>query len=269
MRIALAQFTAGTVPARNLQLVLEQISAAAAAGAQLVVFPEAMICSFARPRAEAAEPLDGPWASAVRAAARDADITVITGTFTPGSGSKVRNTLLVTGPGIEAHYDKLHLFDAYGYRESDQIEPGDQVVTVQLDGVTVGLATCYDIRFPELFKELAAQGAELIVVPASWAPGEGKVDQWRALAIARALDSTSLIVAAGQALPVTDDAADPGSRKPTGVGHSLVVGPLGEVLLELGERPELAILDVDPGEVAIARASLPVLTNSRFSSALR
>jgi len=268
MRIALAQFTADTVPARNLQLVLEQIPAAAAAGAQLVVFPEAMICSFARPRAEAAEPLDGPWASAVRAAAKDAGITVIIGTFTPGTGSKVRNTLLVTGPGIEAHYDKIHLFDAYGYRESDQIEPGDQVVTVAIGGVTVGVATCYDIRFPELFKVLAAQGAELIVVPASWAPGQGKVDQWRALAIARALDTTSLVVAVGQALPAADDSGA-GVRKPTGVGHSIVAGPLGERLLELGEEPELRVIDLDLEAVARAREALPVLANSRFGTQWR
>lgn len=268
MRVALAQFTATTDPAENLQLVREQIALAAAVDAQLVVFPEAMICSFARPRADAAEPLHGPWASAVRAVAGDAGVTVIVGTFTPGSGSKVRNTLLITGPGIEAHYDKIHLFDAYGYRESDQIEPGREVVTVAIGGVTVGLATCYDIRFPELFKMLADQGADVIVVPASWAPGEGKVEQWRALAIARALDSTSLVVAVGQALPAPADAED-GAPKPTGVGHSIVTGPLGQLLLELGDEPELAIVDLDLGSVARARAALPVLANSRFSSAWR
>lgn len=269
MRIALAQFTAGIDPAANLEVVLEQIGRAAASGAQLVVFPEAMSCSFARARIEAAEPLDGPWANAVRQTAADAGVTVIVGLFTPGRKGRVRNTLLVTGPGVEAHYDKLHLFDAYGFLESEQIEPGDAVVTVDVQGVACGLTTCYDIRFPELYRQLATAGAELIVVPASWAPGERKVEQWRALAVARALDSTCLVVAVDQAAPPAEPDADPGRRKPTGVGHSLVVGPLGEVLLELDAEPRLAVIDVDVDAVRAARIALPVLANSRFRSTLK
>ena len=268
MRIALAQFAATTDPAQNLAVVLEQIGRATAAGASVIVFPEAMICSFARPRIDAAEPLDGPWASAVRAAAATAGITVIVGTFTLGSSGRVRNTLLVTGPGIEASYDKLHLFDALGYRESDQIEPGDELVVCDLDGVRLGLATCYDVRFPEQFKALAQLGAEVIVVPSSWAPGERKVEQWRTLVTARALDSTSIVVGLGQALPPADGSSEPGARKPTGVGHSIVAGPLGEVLLELGPDPELAVIDLDPAVVAAARVALPVLTTSRFTNSL-
>lgn len=268
MRIALAQFTAGTDPAANLQLVLEQIGRAAARGAELVVFPEAMSCSFARARIEAAEPLDGPWANAVRQAAADAGATVIVGMFTPGRDGRVRNTLLIIGPDVEAHYDKLHLFDAYGYLESEQIEPGDAVVTVTIAGVVVGLTTCYDIRFPELYKRLAADGAELIVVPASWAPGERKVEQWRALAVARALDATCFVVAVDQAEPPADPDAEPGSRRPTGVGHSLVVDPLGEILLELDSEPRLATIELDLDAVHAARAALPVLANSRFRSKL-
>lgn len=268
MRIALAQFTAGTDPAANLVLVLEQIGRAADSGAELVVFPEAMSCSFARPRVEAAEPLDGPWANAVRQAAVDAGVTVAVGLFTPGRDGRVRNTLLVTGPDAEAHYDKLHLFDAYGFAESAQIEPGDAVVTVTVDGVVFGLTTCYDIRFPELYKQLAAAGAEVIVVPASWAPGERKVEQWRALAVARALDATCFVVAVDQALPPADPDADPARRKPTGVGHSLVVGPLGEILVELGPEPRLELIDLDVEAVRAARTILPVLANSRFTSTL-
>ncbi len=268
MRIALAQFTAGTEPAANLELVLAQIGRAAASGAQLVVFPEAMSCSFARARIEAAEALDGPWANAVRQAAADAGVTVIVGIFTPGGNGKVRNTLLVTGPDLDAHYDKLHLFDAYGYLESEQIEPGDAVVTVSIAGVVCGLSTCYDIRFPELYKQLAAAGAELIVVPASWAPGERKVEQWRSLAVARALDSTSFVVAVDQAEPPSDPDAETGGRRPTGVGHSLVVDPLGEILLELDAEPRLVTIDLDLDVVRAARTALPVLANSRFTSEL-
>lgn len=268
MRVALAQFTASTDPAENLALVRTQIEAAADATAELVVFPEAMSCSFARPRIEAAEPLDGPWASGVRQAAADAGVTVIVGLFTPGTAGRARNTLLVTGPSVEEHYEKLHLFDAYGYRESEQVEAGNRLVTVPVGGVTVGLATCYDIRFPDQFIALARAGAEVIVVPSSWAPGARKLEQWRALAIARALDSTSIVVAVDQAQPSDEAMQAAGPRRPTGIGHSMVVGPLGEVLLELDTGPQLAALDVDVSTVAQAREHLPVLANARFVSRL-
>jgi len=268
MRIALAQFTASTDLADNLQVVLGQLAHAADAGARLVVFPEAMICSFARPRVEAAEPLNGPWATAVRQAASACGVTVVVGMFTPGTGGKVRNTLLVTGPGVEDHYDKLHLFDAYGFRESEQMEPGHELVVVDIEGIRFGLATCYDIRFPELFTSLGNAGAEVILVPSSWAPGERKVEQWRSLAIARALDSTCFVVAVDQAEPPPDPAGEGQVRQPTGVGHSIVAGPLGEVLLELGAEPQLALVDLDPAAVAAARETLPVLANSRFTSTI-
>jgi len=268
MLIALAQFTASTDPAQNLEVVLEQVAHAARAGARLVVFPEAMICSFARPRADAAEPLDGPWSSAVRQAASTAGVTVVVGTFTPGGGGKVRNTLLVTGPGVEAHYDKVHLFDAYGFRESEQIEAGHELVLVDIEGIRFGLATCYDIRFPELFTSLGQAGAEVILVPSSWAPGERKVEQWRSLAIARALDSTCFVVAVDQAEPAADPDSEGQTRKPTGVGHSIVAGPMGELLVELGSGPQLAFVDLDPAAVAAAREALPVLANSRFTRAI-
>lgn len=269
MRIALAQFTATTDPADNLALVQRQIATAGHAGVRLVVFPEAMSCSFARPRIEAAEPLDGPWANGVRAAAAAAGVSVVVGLFTPGTGGRVRNTLLVTGGGVEAFYDKLHLFDAYGYAESDQVEPGERLVTVDIDGVRFGLATCYDVRFPAQFAALADAGAEVMLVPASWAPGERKVEQWRTLVTARALDTTSLVVAVGQALPVDDTDADPAARKPTGVGHSIVAGPLGEVLVELGPEPELRVVELDVASVSRARGVLPVLGNARFTSSLK
>lgn len=264
MRIALAQVVATTDPAANLGQVWATAANARHEGAELIVFPEAMMCSFARPRAEAAEPFDGPWANAVRALAADLGVVIVVGMFTTTGGPKVRNTLLVTGPGVEARYDKLHLFDAYGYAESDQIEAGEHLVTVPLGAVTLGLTTCYDVRFPALYQELARAGASVLLVPASWAPGPGKVHQWRTLVTARALDCTGWIVAVGQAEP-----DDPGTgRKPTGVGHSMVVDPWGNVVVELGPEPEVRVVDIDTAEVARARERLPVLENARFTSRL-
>ncbi len=258
MRIALAQLTSTVDPAQNLDLVREHTARAAAAGASVIVFPEAMMCSFARASSEVAEPWDGPWASGVRELASASGITVIAGMFTTADTGRVHNTLLVTGPGIETRYDKIHLFDALGYRESKRIAPGAEPVVVEISGVKVGLAICYDIRFPALFTQLARLGAEVIVVPASWAPGPNKVHQWRTLAIARAMDSTCFVVACGQARP-----EGPEDSRPTGVGHSLIVDPTGTVLLELEDGPELALIDLDPAAVAEAREALPVLRNAR------
>ncbi len=257
MRIALAQFAASTDPAANLTRVRELAAEAAARGAELVVFPEAAMCSFARPRADAAEPFDGPWANGVRAIATELGLTIVAGMFTTTDGPRVRNTLLVTG-AVEARYDKLHLFDALGYAESRQIEAGTQPVTITLAGHPIGLATCYDVRFPALFTHLAAGGAELIVLPASWAPGEAKLHQWRTLVTARAMDSTCFVVAVDQSVPPV--AAD--ERTPTGIGHSLVVDPTGAVLLELGEADEVAVVDLDLGSVAGVRERLPVLQHA-------
>jgi len=259
MRIALAQCNSTTDPHANLEMVRDHVARAAAAGAEVVVFPEATMCSFARPRLEAAQPLDGAWATEVRTLASAAGVLVVVGMFTSTGSQRVRNTLLATGRGVEAHYDKIHLFDALGYAESDQIEAGDTAVVVELGTSRIGLATCYDIRFPSLFTHLASQGAEVILVPASWAPGPGKVAQWRTLAIARAMDSTSFVVAVDQAEPPPVG----GSRQPTGVGHSMVVDPFGTVLLELDTEPELAMVDLDLADAAVARERLPVLRHAR------
>ncbi|MGB6762652.1 carbon-nitrogen hydrolase family protein, partial [Mycobacterium sp.] len=205
MRIAVAQILSGTNPADNLQLVRDYTGRAADAGATLVVFPEATMCRFGVPLAPIAEPVDGPWADGVRRIAADANITVIVGMFTPADDGRVANTLLAAGPGSpnqpDTHYDKIHLYDAFGFTESRTVAPGRGPVVITVDGVGVGLSTCYDIRFPELFTTLARRGAQLITVSASWASGRGKLEQWTLLARARALDSTSYIVAAGQADP--------------------------------------------------------------------
>jgi predicted amidohydrolase len=258
MRIALAQFAASTDPAANLARVADFAEQASAQGAELVVFPEATMCSFARPRADAAEPFDGPWATSVRALAARLGITIVVGMFTTTGTPRVRNTLLVTGT-VEARYDKLHLFDALGYAESRQIEAGDRAVTIELSGHTIGLATCYDVRFPTLFTHLAGLGAALILLPSSWAPGDAKLHQWRTLVTARAMDSTSFVVAVDQSLP----AASADGRTPTGIGHSLVVDPAGAVLLELGEADGLAVVDLDLTSVAATRERLPVLRHAR------
>lgn len=276
MRIALAQILSGTDPAANLELVRDYAHRAADAGAQLVVFPEATMCRFGVPLRPVAEPVDGPWAGGVRRIATDAGITVIAGMFAPADDSadgRVTNTLIAAGPGTpnepDSHYDKIHLYDAFGFTESRTVAPGHDPVVITVDGVRVGLTVCYDIRFPALYTELARRGAQLIVVCASWGSGPGKLDQWTLLARARALDSMSYVAAAGQAdqsSTLTGQGSAPtgqgsGPGAPTGVGGSLVVSPLGEVLASAGDQPQLVIADIDVGKVARARDSIAVLRN--------
>jgi deaminated glutathione amidase len=112
-------------------------------------------------------------------------VVVIAGLFEPAPGGRVHNTLLATGPGIDASYRKIHLYDAFGSRESDLVAPGKELVTITVQIVTIGLATCYDLRFADQFTALGRAGAELIVVPASWGAGPGKEEQWDLLTRAR------------------------------------------------------------------------------------
>ncbi|MFT3876670.1 MAG: carbon-nitrogen hydrolase family protein [Propioniciclava sp.] len=272
MRIAVSQVVSGVAPGGNLDLIRDCTRRAKDAGAELVVFPEATMASFATRSAEVAEPLDGEWANGVLTVARELEMTIVAGMFTPareaaGGRPRARNTLLVAdASGVVAHYDKMHLFEAWGFEESRHIEAGDRPVTFTCGGITFGLATCYEVRFPELFKYLALAGAQVVLVAASWMRGERKIDQWRALTVARALDSTCYIVAAGQGDPATVGlTVKPDS--PTGVGHSVVVSPLGDILAEADAAPALLIADLDPAVVADARARLPVLATSRFTIA--
>jgi deaminated glutathione amidase len=272
MRIALAQILSGTEPAANLGLVREYTDRAADAGAKLVVFPEATMCRFGVPLGPIAEPVDGPWADGVRRIATEAGITVIVGMFTPSGDGRVRNTLIAAGPGTpnqpDAHYHKIHLYDAFGFTESRTVAPGHEPVVISVDDLGVGLSICYDIRFPALYTELARRGAELIVVCASWGSGPGKLEQWTLLARARALDSMSYVAAAGQADPGSGLTSSSGA--PTGVGGSLVASPLGEVVSSAGADPQLVVADIDVASVATARETIGVLRNhSRFAQVNR
>lgn len=273
MQVALAQIISGRDLAANMSILEREARRAKAGGADMVVFPEATMRAFGNSLTDIAEPLDGPWASRVRSVASSLGIVVVAGMFTPGSpasadgsgrpaAGKVRNTLLATGPGVDTSYDKVHLFDAFGFLESDTVAPGTEPVTFDAGGLTFGLATCYDIRFPALFTANAARGADVNIVCASWASGPGKVEQWQLLARARALDSTTYVLACGQGDPATQG-VQVKAGAPTGVGHSAVISPMGEVLGGLDGAPGLLFADLDAAVVKGARQKLPVLANRR------
>ncbi|ALE74961.1 hydrolase [Pseudonocardia sp. EC080610-09] len=270
MRIALAQISSTRDPEENLAEIGPRVREAAGAGARIVVFPEAGMCCFGTALGPVAEPLDGPWASRVRGLAAAAGITVVVGMFTPSGDGRVRNTLLVTGAGVDTHYDKIHMFDAFGFAESDTVAPGTEPVTVDVpeadgpgtDPVRVGLSTCYDVRFPGLYQRLADAGATVQLVPASWGAGAGKREQWELLVRARALDTGSFVVACDQADPTTVGREH--GKAPTGIGYSLVAGPRGEIVHSLDAGPGVLVADVDPAVAAEVREQIPVLRNRRL-----
>ena len=251
----------------NQELALAKIREAAGNGARLIVLPEATAQNFRSGRLdEQAQTLEGPFATAIQTLAEELEVTVVAGMFCPADTverdgktiNRVTNMALIAGPGVLGGYDKIHTYDAFDYRESDTVLAGESLVAFDVDDLVVGVATCYDIRFPEQFKELASQGAQLIVVPTSWADGPGKLEQWRLLTAARALDSTSYIVAAGQSRPGGDaEAGNPSG--PTGIGHSTIVDPNGVRMAEAGYEDDILYAEIDPNEVAKTRRTLPVV----------
>jgi deaminated glutathione amidase len=263
LRVALAQILAGPDPQANLDLVAQAATEAQAGGAQLVVFPEATMRCFGLPLLEIAEPVDGPWGQRLAEIAERHSLVIIAGMFCPSADGRVRNTLRAVGPGVDAFYDKIHLFDAFGFVESETVAAGSEPLIISVGGVQVGLTTCYDVRFPGLYTLLADLGAQVICLAASWAAGPGKIDQWRLLTRARALDSTTYLVAAGQADP-DSVGAKRRSGAPTGIGHSAAVSPYGDLLAELGPAPGVLLVDCDIELIDRARATIPVLANRRF-----
>jgi deaminated glutathione amidase len=154
--------------------------------------------------------------------------------------------------GAVADYRKIHLYDSFGYRESDVLAAGKLTpVTFELAGFTVGVMTCYDLRFPELGRRLVDAGADVLVVPSAWVAGPRKVEHWTTLLRARAIENTVYVVGVGQ----------PGPRY---TGHSMVVDPLGDVVASTGDGPAVVRAELDPAAVLRARETNPSLANRRL-----
>jgi deaminated glutathione amidase len=261
MRVALCQLPVSSDPSVNLGRAQRALADAARAGAQLAVFPEGTQARFGSDLRAAAEPTDGPFCRGLSDAARDHGVAVVAGVFEPGPGRLVYNTAVMFDERgtLAAAYRKIHLFDALGQRESDQVAPGDEPVVAQLGGLRVGVMTCYDIRFPEHARALLARRADLIVVPAGWAAGLFKEEHWVTLIRARAIENTVWVAAADQ----VPDPAEPPTRAPTGSGRSMLVDPMGTVRLDLGPRRGIAVGEVDMDVTAEVRAVLPSLEHRR------
>jgi deaminated glutathione amidase len=255
LTVSLVQAAASLDPAENR--VALDVVADVAGSSDLVVFPEAFMRDFGESGADVAkfaEPLDGPFVTRLAELARAHGETLLAGMFeTSDDPERPYNTLvLVDGDGLRTSYRKIHLYDSFGYRESERLTAGAlEPVVAEVGGVKVGLMTCYDLRFPELARALVDQGAELLVVPSAWVAGPAKVHHWRTLVTARAIENTVYLAAAGQ----------PGPRY---TGHSMVVAPDGEVLVEAGEGACVVDARLERDVLDKIRATNPSLANRRM-----
>jgi predicted amidohydrolase len=249
MKVVLVQEASSLDPADNRRRLPEVVPS----GADLVVLPEAWQRYFGEPGSDLtpyAEPLDGPFVTEVERVARERDTTVVAGMFEQTDGLPF-NTVVVRG-GAHLDYRKIHMYDSFGYQESKVLAPGPvEPATFEVDGTTVGILTCYDLRFPELARRLVDAGAEVVLVPSAWVAGPRKVDHWTTLLRARAIENTVYVVGVGQPAPFSS-------------GHSMVVDPVGEVLVEGGDDAEVLTAEIDLTAVAQARRTNPSLANRRL-----
>ena len=266
LRAAVLQLSSTPDRARNLTRTLELVNEAAAAGAELILTPENTDQIAPRDvRLAAAEPLEGPFVSALRDRARRLGRWLLIGSFAEriAASARVHNTSVLIDPRgeVAAVYRKIHLFDAdlpdgTSQRESEAVEPGRDVVTADTPAGKLGLTVCYDLRFPELYRLLAARGATLFAVPSAFTEPTGRA-HWEVLLRARAIENLGYVLA-----PAQVGEHFPGRRS---YGHALVVDPWGRVLADAGEASDGFVLaTLDPAVVERSRAMLPALSHGRL-----
>jgi deaminated glutathione amidase len=252
IRVALVQVASSRVPEENR----ERLAALEVPEADLVVLPEVFQRDLGRPDDDLspdAEPLDGPFVETLTAKAREHGGTWVAGMIERSEDpARPYNTLVVVdAEGLRTSYRKIHLYDSFGFRESDRLVAGPRTpAVVEVAGLRLGLMTCYDLRFPELARELSRVGVDLLVAPSAWVAGPRKVAHWRTLVAARAIENVAYVAAVGQSAPRYS-------------GHSMLVDPRGEVLVEAGDDDAVLVGEVSAALVAEAREENPSLLNRR------
>lgn len=266
VRVAVVQLRSTDDIERNLVAASTGVVKAVEQGARFVALPE----NYGFLRREGlpypcAQDVDGEIVGCIRELARAHGVWILGGSFPeaiPGS-DRVHNCSVLISPqgSVAAIYRKMHLFDVElgrdggSFRESDAIAPGDAVVDVKTDFGRVGLSICYDLRFPELYRELALRGACFVTVPAAFAPGTGR-DHWEVLLRARAIENQMFVIAPAQCGDHSSDRAS--------YGRSMIVDPWGLVLARAGDDPAVAVADCDLGRLDRVRESIPCLKHRRL-----
>jgi deaminated glutathione amidase len=258
-KIAVAQLQSSTVKQENLRTAFGLIQEAKTKGAELIAFPEFLMAfspssQSAEELTKLAEPVDGSFVTSLRDAAKSAGINVVATTYETCS---IANRVYDTAVWIDAEgrllsvYRKLHLYDAFGFKESDKFHPGEDIAQPVKSGDNrFGMMICYDLRFPEMARLLTLAGANVIVAPSGWVQGDLKLEHWQTMIKARALENGCYLVAPAQVGNIY-------------LGHSMVVDPLGRTVVDLAEKEGLEVVDHDVDLVKETREKLPLLKNRR------
>ncbi|WP_054179871.1 deaminated glutathione amidase [Trabulsiella odontotermitis] len=257
MIVAAGQFIVTPDWQRNAESCVALMQEAAQHHASLLVLPEALLARADDDpdlSVKSAQTLEGGFLAVLLAESRRNAMTTVLTIHVPSSAGRAINTLVALRAGeVIAHYEKLHLYDAFSIQESRLVDAGHQLPPlIEVDGLRVGLMTCYDLRFPELALTLALQGAELLALPAAWVRGPLKEHHWSTLIAARALDTTCYVVASGEC----------GNRN---IGLSRIVDPLGVTLAGASDQRQVIFAEVNREHVLQVRGKLPVLKNRRFA----
>ncbi len=259
--VAAVQLTSGSDPTKNVDAAIELVVSAADRGAKYIQLPEYFnYLGPAKGFAAVCETIPGPTTSRFAEVAKARGVTVHIGSMlerSPEEGRCYNTGVILDGNGlIAATYRKAHLFDIdvpgeVVQRESDAIVPGEQLVVVDLPGFRLGMSICFDLRFPELYRRLAVHGASVLAIPAAFNAVTGRA-HWDVLVKARAIENHAFVVAAAQAGTTAEGIAT--------YGHSMIVGPWGEVLAEsFADGPDVLVATLDLAEVARRRSQIAVL----------
>ena len=271
MKAALLQLNASDDPAANLPVTVAMVRQAVEMGAQFVLTPEVTNCvslNRAHQKMVLRHEEDDETLTALRALASEHGIHVLIGSLalrTDDADGRFVNRSFLIGPdrGIIARYDKIHMFDVEidnreTFRESAGFRPGTQAVLAQTDFAPIGMAVCYDMRFPRLADALVSAGAKVLTYPAAFSPVTGAA-HWHSLLRARAIEAGAWVIAPAQ---TGTHASQTGNERQT-YGHSLVVDPRGDVSLDAGEAPGVYVFELDMEKVADARRRIPSRDNAR------
>lgn len=272
IKTALLQLNVTDDPSENLKVTLDYFDQAVAAGATFILTPEVTNC-VSTSRAHQNEVLqhedEDITLAALCDAARSAEVWLLIGSLAlkthDADGRFANRSFMISPQGeVVARYDKIHMFDVdvtpeETWRESDGYRPGKQAVVAQTSFAPVGMAVCYDVRFPKLHGALAEAGAQILTIPAAFSPVTGAA-HWHTLLRARAIETGCFVLAPAQ----TGEHKSKHHKTRRTYGHSLVVTPWGEVQLDAGDVPGVYMTDLDVGEVAAARARVPSLANARL-----
>jgi predicted amidohydrolase len=258
-RIALVQMRSSEDKRENLKTSLEFIAEASSKGADLVCFPEFQM-AFSPGRQSAAqlagiaETVKGNFVSELAAAAKKNRIGVIAAIYEKsGKSKRVYDTaVMISSAGkVSSVYRKLHLYNALGFKESTKLMPGKTIVRpAKTNAGRIGLLICYDLRFPELSRILTVKGADMLVAPSAWVSGEMKEEHWQTMIKARAIENGLYVIAPDQLGNIY-------------CGRSMAVDPFGVVLVDMGQREGVEVVDIDKSRMQKIRKLLPLLKNRR------